>query len=337
MTSVAFAGAGWITAIHGLAAQGVEGLRITRVASRHRAHARGRARQTGAVACEYEDLPGGADVVVVATPPALHLREAKRAVDGGAVALVEAPLAATLADADELVAAGAGGRIAYAENLLWAPAVGEVVSGRRRIGEPTYLQVRITQGRPEWRGIPGPDWGGGVLFDLGVHAVALALLLAAPAQVVAVEARLDSGADLEVDDDATAFLRFDSGLRAEVHVSWRATTPVWDAQAATPSGAVRLELFPYQTAELNGVALRLPEPPAGLPSPQLHHLGYVGQLAAVANDARHGHRPTVGPELGRRVLDIVCAAYRAAATGEPEPVPFSGPRDQTPHQLWRGA
>ena len=32
-----------------------------------------------------------------------------------------------------------------------------------------------------------PSWGGGALFDLGVHAIALALLMAAPARVTAVE------------------------------------------------------------------------------------------------------------------------------------------------------
>jgi scyllo-inositol 2-dehydrogenase (NADP+) len=342
VTSVAFAGAGWITAIHGLAVTCVPDVRVVHVASRQASHARDRARQTGAVACGYDDLPGGADLVVVATPPSAHLREARRAIDGGAVALVEAPLAATLADADLLVAAASagddpgGGRAAYGENLLYAPALARAVAACRQIGSPTYLEVRFVQGRPDWRGPPDPAWGGGVLFDLGAHAIAVALLLAAPARVVAVEARLTAGDGIEVDDDATATLTFDSGLRATVRTSWRAPAPAWDAQAATPEGAVRVELVPKPTAELNGVTLRLADPPAGLPSEQLHHLGYVGQLAAIAADVSYGRRPGAGLELGRTVLDIVCAAYLSGATGSPEPVPFTGPRDHTPHELWRG-
>ena len=35
-------------------------------------------------------------------------------------------------------------------------------------------------------------------------------------------------------------------------------------------------------------------------------------------------------------LDIVAAAYASASTGDPEAVPFAGPRDRTPHQLWVG-
>jgi len=42
--------------------------------------------------------------------------------------------------------------------------------------------------------------------------------------------------------------------------------------------------------------------------------------------------------FGRKVLDIVCAAYASAGRGgAPEAVPFTGPRDRTPLQLWRGA
>lgn len=340
MITVAFAGAGWITAIHGLAATGVPDLRVVRVASRDARHARDRARQTGAAPCRYEDLPGDADLVVVATPPALHLREARRALDGGARALVEAPLAATLADADALIeaaaAAEAGGRggAAYGEQLLYAPALARAVAACRQLGEPTYLEVRFVQGRPDWRDLSDPVWGGGVLLDLGVHAIAAALLLAAPANVARVEAQVARGDGIEVDDDATVTLELDTGLRASVHVSWRAPKPAWDAQAATPEGAVRLELLPRPTAELNGVPLRIPEAPDGLPSEQLHHLGYVGQLATVAADIAARRRPTAGLELGRTVLDIVCAAYASAATGRPEPVPFAGPRDRTPDELW---
>jgi hypothetical protein len=37
------------------------------------------------------------------------------------------------------------------------------------------------------------------------------------------------------------------------------------------------------------------------------------------------------------VLDVVCAAYQSARTGEPESLPFTGRRDLTPLQLWRDA
>jgi predicted dehydrogenase len=336
MVALAFAGAGFVTAIHGLAGDALPDLRVVHVASRSTRSARRRAAQTGGIACTYDELPGGADVVLVATPPALHRREAERAVDGSAVALVEAPLATTLDDADHLMALGAqGGRVGYAENLVHSPTVVEAVRACRRLGSLTHLEVRFAQGRPDWGDHLERSWGGGALFDLGVHAVALALLAAAPARVTGVGAQLQAGAGLEVDDDATVALTFDSGLRAEVRATWRAPVPTWEAQAASPTGAVRLELVPHPSVEVNGVPVVLPSPPAGLATPQLYHLGYVAQLEALTADVDAGRPPTPGPQLGRHVLDIVCAAYLSARTGREEPVPFTGPRDRTPLQLWR--
>ena len=80
------------------------------MASRRPENAARRAAQAGGEPARYDDLPGGADAVIVATPPPLHRREAERAVDGGATVLVEAPLAATLADADALVTLADRGR-----------------------------------------------------------------------------------------------------------------------------------------------------------------------------------------------------------------------------------
>src|SRR5829696_6344397 len=324
MTAIAFAGSGWVTAIHGLAAAGVRDLRVVHVASRSPRAARRRASQVGAVACTYADLPGGA--------------EARRAVEGGAGVLVEAPLAATLADADELVnLAEDGGLVAYGENLVHAPAVAEAVRAVRRLGTLTFLEVRLAQGQPDRRGHLRPQWGGGVLFDLGVHAVALAMLLAAPARVVEVEARLGTPEGLEVDDDARLTLTFDSGLRAQVRATWRAAAPAWDAQAASAEGAARLDLVPEPAVELNGAPIRLPDAPDDLSSPQLYYLGYTPQLAALPAAAAANRAPRTSAALGRTVLDVVCAAYVAAGRGRPEPLPFAGPRDRTPHQLWQDA
>ena len=129
--------------------------------------------------------------------------------------------------------------------------------------------------------------------------------MAAPARVTGVQAQLQHPEDLEVDDDATMALSFDTGLTAQVRATWRAAAPVWDAQAASATSAVRVELVPEPSVELNGTPLRLPRPPDGLPSEQLHHLGYLDQLRAVAADAAADRAPRVGLVFGRLVLDVV--------------------------------
>jgi predicted dehydrogenase len=334
-TTVAFAGAGWVTVIHGMAAATFDDVRVGPVASRNPDNAARRAAQAGGRVVRFDELPDGADAVVVATPPAHHRREAERALAAGAAVLVETPLAATLADADALVAASETGRVGYGENLVHSPVVAEAVAACRRMGDVTHLEVRFAQARPEGgTDRTTPAWGGGAGFDLGVHALALALLMAAPARVTGVTAHLMASGDVEVDDDATMSLSFDSGLTAQIRATWRAAAPMWDAQAASATSAVRVELVPEPTVEVNGRAMSLPRPPDGLPTEQLHHLGYLDQMGALAADAAARRAPRVGPAFGRLLLEIVCAAYTSARRGEPQAVPFTGPRDRTPHQLW---
>ena len=63
--TLAFAGVGWIAAVHGYAIDQVPGLTVTAVASRDPSRAAKSAEHLGARACSYDELPAGADGVVV--------------------------------------------------------------------------------------------------------------------------------------------------------------------------------------------------------------------------------------------------------------------------------
>jgi myo-inositol 2-dehydrogenase / D-chiro-inositol 1-dehydrogenase len=335
---LAFAGAGWIAAVHGYAIDHVSGLRISHVASRDPEHAADAAERVGAQPCTYDDLPAGADGVVVCTPPARHLEHARHAIAGGAGVLIEKPLCATLAEADELVAAAEGGaRVAYAENLVHAPVVRLALAHSAQLHGIDLVEVRALQSRPTWGDFLTEGWGGGVLFDLGVHPLAVALLLAAPAAPLEVFATLEGASDHPVDEHAEVQLHFDTGLLARVTASWRGgETPTWDAQVSAPDGVVRFELLPDVRLERNGTEVTLPGIPEGVPR-QLEELGYLPQMEAFALDLQQDRRPELGAAFGRRILDVVCAAYASAGRGgEWVGLPFTGPRDRTPLQLWQG-
>jgi predicted dehydrogenase len=337
--SLAFAGAGWIAAVHGLAVEHVPGLAITKVASRNPLRAAEAAQRVGAQACTYDDLPAGADGVVICTPPAQHAEQALHAVAAGAGVLVEKPLCTTLAEADALVAAEeAGACIAYAENLAHAPIMRLAVEHAAQLEDIDLLEVRTLQTRPSWGDFLTEAWGGGVLFDLGVHPVALALLLAGPARPVEVRAVLDGADDHPVDEHAEVHLAFDSGLIARVVASWRHPgTPVWDAQVSAPLGVVRVELQPELRLERNGVEVPLAGVPKGV-EPRLEQLGYLPQIESFAVDLLQRRRPALGAAFGRDVLEITCAAYASAGAGGVWlELPFDGPRDRRPIELWRGA
>lgn len=339
MATIALAGAGMIASVHSLAAHVAPDLDLVAVASRSGTTAEALAAQSGARAVAPDELPAGADIVVVCTPPATHVDTAIAALQAGAAVVVEKPLATTLDDADRLVeaAAATGGRVGYAENLAFAPAF---VAARRHAadqGPIHHLDTHVLQDRPSWGGFLHADWGGGVLFDLGAHPIALALLLVAPARPVSVSCRLHGADDIEVDDLAELTLSFDSGLHASITASWRSPAAVWDLQTASADGTLRIELLPELQLEVSGEPVALPALDPALPAPQVAQFGYLDQLESFAADFAAGREPTLSAAFGRDVLDIVCAASVSARHhGRVESLPFTGPRDRTPQQLWRG-
>ena len=143
---MALAGAGMISMIHAIAAEAA-GVPIVAVASRSKERAAERAGQIGCPSVDYSELPAGAAVVLVATPPALHVAQAINALRAGASVLVEKPLATTLAAADRLVAIAddSSGELVYAENQAFAPVVNEAL---RLIGTRPTRRPRCSGALP---------------------------------------------------------------------------------------------------------------------------------------------------------------------------------------------
>jgi len=316
------------------------GFELVSVASRSTERAAALAERFGTTAVAYADLPGDADIVVVATPPQCHADDALRMLEGGAAVLLEKPLCRTLVEADQLVAAAArhGGRLLYAENLAYAPIVHRMIALAPRVGALTHLEVRTLQGLPTWGAFTTDEWGGGALFDLGVHPIAIALLVANAAgegSPVAVSARLRGAEGHDSDEHADVWLRYRTGLIAHVESSWQAgPESQWDAQVAGATGVVRAELLPVQSLELNGDEVALPMATGQIP--MLEQLGYSEQLRTFAVDLAAQREPVMSAAFGRHVLQVVAAAYQSAGRrGDEVALPFAGPRDLTPLQLWR--
>ena len=340
--TVALFGAGMIAMAHGAAAR-LASMPVVAVASRSTERAETRARELDAVAVHYDDLRSGsvtADIVVVATPPNCHAADAIDLLDHGYAVLLEKPLCRTLAEADALVAAAArnGNRLLYGENLAYAPVIQQLVTRSARIGPLTAIEVRSLQGLPTWGGFTTDDWGGGALFDLGVHPLAVALLCANAAgegMPSSVTATLRGGTGHGSDEWAEVHLHYAGGLVARVEASWQAgPAPIWDAQVSGASDVVRAEVMPEPALEHNGEPVPLPATTTAIAP--LEQFGYLAQLRALAADLAAGDEPVMSATFGRLVLDVVCAAYTSARRGGgPAELPFTGPRDLTPLELWR--
>jgi predicted dehydrogenase len=338
--TVVLFGAGMVARIHADACRALE-WRVAAVASRSGDRAAALAREIGARAITYDDAIGAplGDLAVVATPPGDHVRAAIALLDAGYQVVVEAPIACTLAQADALVEAEArvGRPVLYSEHLVSSPAVDALLARVPAIGSLTHLSTRALRSPPSWRPSDEPSWGGGALFDLGVHPVGLALRTAAeagagaPVSLTAVI--VDAGTDHE---HATVKVRFESGLRATIVVGWQpGAAPDADLQASSAGAVLRVDLHPSPSLEQSGVPVAL-GPPVRVGTPNLvEDYGYAPQLKRFWTNIRTGRPVPATSRFGRQVLDVIAAAHWSAGRDAVEvAIPFPGPRDRSPSELF---
>lgn len=334
---VVVVGAGMVAGVHAAACQAL-GWKVRAVVSRSPERAAELASKVGArpvTAAQVTDRPLG-ELAIVATPPTRHVDDAVALLDAGYQVVVEAPIACTLADADQLIAAEqrVGRSVLYSEHLVSSPVVDTLLSRVDGIGAVTHLSARAVQGPPSWRDTRSDDWGGGALFDLGVHPIGLTIRTAAEAGIgapVSVSAVInDAGTDHE---RATVKLRFEAGTLATINVGWQpGAAPDWDLQVSSARAVLRAELYPAPTLEANGAPVPLPGA-SGTPS-LVEDYGYAPQLRRFWTNIRTGRPVPATSRLGRQVLDVVCAAHASAGSGAVEvELPFGGRRDLTPHEL----
>ena len=156
------------------------------------------------------------DAIVVATGAPSHHAIGMRVLTAGKHALIEKPLALTVADARELVAtAEAGNRVLMVGHLLrFHPVFQQLhdITASGELGRMLYLYTnRVNFGK-----VRADE---NALWSLAPHDISLALAIAGerPEEVSARgEAFLREG----VEDVVFGYLHFPSGLVAHLHVSW---------------------------------------------------------------------------------------------------------------------
>jgi predicted dehydrogenase len=237
--NVAVVGAGLIGHRHAAAVDAAAGVLLSAivdpgdvgatVASRHKvAH-------LSSLAALFEARPP--DGVILATPNQLHLDHTLQCIDAGVPALIEKPLASSLAEAEEIVAAGKAAGIPLLtghhrrHNPLVAAAKSIVEDGQ--LGTITAAHGSAWLCKPddyfdvEWRRKKG---AGPVYINL-IHDIDMLRHLCG--EIVSVHA-MESNASRgnEVEDSAAILLRFESGALGTVNISDSIAAPwSWELTA----------------------------------------------------------------------------------------------------------
>ena len=231
---------------------------------------------------EWEQLVDRSDidVVVVSTPTGFLADISIAALESGKHVLVEKPMGRSLSEALRMQAAAdaAGLYLKVGFNHRYHPAIAEA---HRRfmcgdIGTLINLRARYGHGgRPgyekEWRG-DRVLAGGGELTDQGVHVIDLIHWFAGVPRSASAYLQTAVWPLADLEDNAFALLRFDSGAVASFHTSWTQWKNLFSFEVFGDRGALVIEGLGgnYGTETLR-VIRRQPE--GGAPEVEVYRFG----------------------------------------------------------------
>ena len=343
----AIIGTGMISQFHARAIADLRGARLVACFDQAPGYAEKFAAQNGCVAhASLKELLADprVDVVTIATPSGAHMEPALAAAKAGKHVIVEKPLEITLRRCDRIIRECEKQKVTLAtifpsrfhdSSMKMKRAVETRRFGRMTLGD-AYVKWFRTQEYYDsgaWRGTWKFD-GGGALMNQAIHTVDLLTWLMGPvAEIQAATATL-AHQRIEVEDVATATLRFANGAlgvveattaaypgylkRIELHGSEGSAVleeediKAWDFAKKTRGDAAVLRAMAASKSTGGGAA----DPTA------IGHHGHAMLFQDVLKSIRGGTPLLVDGHEGRRSVEIILAIYQAAATGRTVKLPL---------------
>lgn len=269
-----------------------------------------------------EDLErfDGVDAVVVCTPNDTHEELVTGALEAGYHVLCERPLstgsesaarmieAARAADRQLMVAMNQRFRfdVRAIRQFVASGELGEVFFVRA-----AWLNQRVRRPRRGWRRERDRS-GGGVLMDLGVQAIDLALWLLDYPLVERVTARFHGAGDVE--DSAVVLMALAGGATASVEATWELMEERDRHSAYVLGTRGSAGTTPFRVLKELETGLADVTPPLDVGSGSLYTASYRQEWAEFLRLVR-GEKPLEPEEDHVRLLQVVEACYRSAAEG----------------------
>jgi predicted dehydrogenase len=342
-TKVAILGAGFIATIHAESyARFVPDAEVAAVYSHNGDKARLFAEAHG-IGAWYDDLDrllseSAVDVVDVCLPNYLHHDACMKAAAQNKHLIIEKPFALTLEEADEMIAEckKRNLKLMYAEELCFAPKYERVraLAAHGAVGKVYMLK------QSEKHSGPHSGWfykketaGGGVMMDMGCHALAWFRWMTGNAPVKSVYADMKTVMhQVEVEDNAITIVEFANGVTAVAEDSWARHGGMDDRiEIYGDKGVSYADLFQGNSAltySLDGYDYAMEK--AGSSKgwtftvfEEAFNQGYPQELMHFIRCVREDTQPLVTGEDGRAVLEMLYAAYASAKSGAKVALPFA--------------
>src|SRR4051794_23287627 len=351
---VGLVGSQFISTIHAEALRQCAAAEILAVASPTKSHVAAFAEKFGIPHSftDYREMLALAelDLVVIGAPNDLHCPITLDAAAAGKHVVCEKPLCLNLAEADAMIEAcrNAGVKLMYAEELCFAPKYERV---RQLVKEGAISDIYMLKQSEKHSG-PHTDWfydvnlsGGGVLMDMGCHAMGWFRWMLNNAKVSSVYASMTTVLHKERtkgEDNSVVIIEFENGVTAVAENSWAKHGGMDDkSEVYGTGGVVYADLFMGNAAIAYskngyGYAMEKADTTVGwsfMVFEEIFNQGYPHELKHFIDCVQHDHQPVVTGEDGRAVLEIIYAAYASAAQGKKITLPFT-PKVKKPVDLW---
>jgi predicted dehydrogenase len=288
--------------------------------------------------------------VDICLPNFLHADACIKAAKAGKHIIIEKPLAVTLEEADAMIDAckKANVKLMYAEELCFAPKYERV---RHLVKEGAVGEVYMLKQSEKHSG-PHTDWfydinlaGGGVLMDMGCHAMEWFRWMLGNAKAKSVYASMNTVYHKDRtkgEDNSVVIIEFENGVTAVAENSWAKHGGMDDrSEVHGTGGVIYADLFMGNSAisyskHGYGYAMEKADTTVGWSFTvfeEVFNQGYPHELKHFVDCVRNNKEPLVTGEDGRVVLEILYAAYASAGQGKKIMLPFKA-EVKKPIDLW---
>ena len=267
------------------------------------------------------------DGVSICSPNFLHCEMTVAAAEGGIHVLCEKPMATNLADAEKMLDACSRNSVILMLNFTYRFFNGtrkiKQLLDQEAIGKLNSVRVRLGHSGPYEGWGARSDWffetkkvGGGVLMDMGIHAIDICHYLFGPiTRVCAVQSNLSK--NVPVEDSAALLVEFGDGRFGTIEACWTGGAGFVGVEICGCEGSITFDFRKGLFMSLKQIK------PGGLCVFEEEEIDcdvLAGGHEIVINEfiehIQDGTRPVCDGSVGMAALKVALAAYKSAKTGQ---------------------
>jgi len=336
---VALVGCGRIARNHVEAIARVDGLELTAVCDSDTERARSVGEAAGVPSfTSFDEMlrEASCDAVAICTPSGLHPAQGIAAARAGKHVISEKPMAISLSEADELVAACDAAEVhlfVVKQNRLNPPIqLLRRALDKGRFGRIYVANATVRWSRPQeyydsasWRGTW--EFDGGAIMNQASHYVDLIQWLVGPVEsVMAKTATL--ARQIEVEDTGIAILKFRNGALGVIEVTmltyprnFEGSITILGEKGTVKIGGTavnRVETWQFADYDDDDKVIEA----AATNPPTVYGFGHEAYYRNVLEVLRGQARPDTDGRSGRKSLELILGIYESAKTGTEVPLPL---------------